>query len=293
MIYLTIGIPASGKSTYSLDMVSKNPNVVRVCRDDIRFMTKNSPILTSKGEELVTKIVEDTIRSSISNGFDVIVDQTNCNLKTMNKMMKFCRSIDDVTLVKFDINIDEALSRNRQRDRQVPESVIRKMHNSMRSVTDKYTESSYSKVVFEKYIPDTHLPAAVIFDIDGTLAIMGDRSPYDWKKIGVDSINTSVLRALQTYFYAGYNILIFSGRDSICKDETHQWLRTNGVVYTELLMRPEGDMRPDTEVKREMLSSVANRFNIVSVFDDRKSVKRMWVESGLFVFDCNQKDEDF
>ena len=33
---LTLGLPASGKSTWAWDYVSKNKNTVIVCRDDIR-----------------------------------------------------------------------------------------------------------------------------------------------------------------------------------------------------------------------------------------------------------------
>jgi predicted kinase len=293
MIYLTIGIPASGKTTYALDIVSKQENTVRVCRDDIRFMIKNSPMLTSGGEKLVTTIVENTIKSAHANGWDIIVDQTNCNLQSFNKMMKFCRSITDVTLVTFDIKLEEALARNAQRDRQVPESVIKKMHGSLRSVTSKYSETTYSRVRYARYVPDEHLPAAVIFDIDGTLAITGNRSPYDWSKVEVDSANRAVFQALIAYYRAGYSILIFSGRDSVCRPETIKWLNRYATPYNELHMRPEGDMRPDTEIKREMLGLASERYNIVSVFDDRKSVKKMWVDSGLFVFDCNQRDEDF
>ena len=35
------------------------------------------------------------------------------------------------------------------------------------------------------------------------------------------------------------------------------------------------------------------KYNVRFVIDDRKRVKRMWVDEGLFVFDVNQTDEEF
>jgi hypothetical protein len=122
---------------------------------------------------------------------------------------------------------------------------------------------------------------------------MGDRRPYDWKKVGLDSPNYPVVEALRTYMERGYNILIFSGRDSVCHEETMQWLENNNIGYDLLLMRSKNDMRQDTQVKYEMFNIVRDLYHVVSVYDDRKSVKRMWVSIGLHVFDCNQNDEEF
>ena len=75
MILLTVGIPASGKSTWARNYVRENPDTIRVCRDDLRLMIGGAQMLDAKGEKLVTKLVEHTIANRGKK--DVIVDQTN------------------------------------------------------------------------------------------------------------------------------------------------------------------------------------------------------------------------
>jgi hypothetical protein len=59
-------------------------------------------------------------------------------------------------------------------------------------------------------------------------------------------------------------------------------------------MRADNDFRDDAIVKKEMLDKIlATGTEIIAAFDDRKKVKRMWVENGIFVFDVNQTDEEF
>lgn len=292
MITLTVGIPASGKSTWSKAQSKKDTNLVRICRDDFRQMLQSSQMMPGKGEELVSQLVESSIREAISEGYNVIVDQTNCNAKYLRKLIEFCRDLDDVTLEFFDIDYDEAIERNSKREMKVPDSVIKKMLDGYKNVDNEFNDF-YPKNVAEKYVPDVNKPKAIIFDIDGTLAIMGDRNPYDWKKVGLDSPNYPVVEALHTYKERGYNILIFSGRDSVCHEETMQWLENHCINYDILLMRIKNDMRKDTYVKLEMFNLVKEQYNIIGVYDDRKSVKRMWNSIGLFVFDCNQTDKEF
>lgn len=45
--------------------------------------------------------------------------------------------------------------------------------------------------------------------------------------------------------------------------------------------------------KLKNMACLRDEYEIMGVFEDRKRVKRMWVEAGVFVFDVNQKDEEF
>ena len=59
-------------------------------------------------------------------------------------------------------------------------------------------------------------------------------------------------------------------------------------------MRKSGDFRPDDIVKDEIYhSDIESNYQVIAVFDDRKSVVRHWKALGLMVFDCNYMDEDF
>ena len=124
---------------------------------------------------------------------------------------------------------------------------------------------------------------AYIFDIDGTLAIRGDRSPFNWSKVGLDTVNEPVRKVLDR-LEVDFAIIILSGRDGVCKKETEDWLKLHKIKYEELHMRPENNTEKDSIVKNRIYDDVKNRYNIVGVFDDRNQVVEMWRSLGLTCF---------
>jgi hypothetical protein len=190
----------------------------------------------------------------------------------------------------------ESLRRDLERpaDEQVGEEAIRRMH--ARYLAGKslplpvpWVDPGGPGVV---YVPDPELPAAVLVDIDGTVALMAGRSPYDWHRVGSDAPNPSVIAAVRAMHAAGHAIVFCSGRDEVCRAETEAWLELFvGVPYEALFMRPEGDSRKDAVVKREIFDSeIRDRWRIVGVFDDRQQVVRMWRALGLTVFQVAEGD---
>lgn len=137
-----------------------------------------------------------------------------------------------------------------------------------------------------------------VVDIDGTLALKGDRSPFDWSRVGEDLPNIPVIRVVEALLYVGDNIVFMSGRMEQCRSDTAHWLNVNidccyvhpRVGYprddhrgvSELFMRADGDYRPDTVVKLELFDNhVKDRYDVIGVIDDRASVCRQWREMGL------------
>ncbi len=63
-------------------------------------------------------------------------------------------------------------------------------------------------------------------------------------------------------------------------------------LSARLYMRKNGDYRPDTIVKAEMLEQMRqDGLNPIMAFDDRPSVIRMWRENGLAVADVGHGKE--
>lgn len=295
MITLTVGIPASGKSTWAKQYVLDNADCVRICRDDFRAMLKNSTMLDRDGENFVSTLVESSVRQAVQNGLNVVVDQTNCNFKFLQKLIAFCLPLDDVKLKFFPISLEEAVKRNANRPYPVPDDVIHRMADSLNKMPTITIEPDHliRKQVVDPYVAPANLPPAILCDIDGTLAIMQDRGPFDWAKVGQDKLNISVAKMLCAH-NVHTHIIILSGRDAICRPETEKWLSDNRIEYDALCMRPVNDCRPDTVIKREIFDDcIRDKFDVIGVFDDRKSVKRMWVQLGIHVFDCNQHDLEF
>lgn len=126
---------------------------------------------------------------------------------------------------------------------------------------------------------------AWIVDIDGTLALKGDRSPYDWSRVGEDAPNKSVVTVARA-LAARSGLIFMSGRMEQCRELTRLWLHGNVCdhpgVCTEkypLLMRKDGDNRPDQIIKRELYErQVVGLYEVEGVLDDRDRVVKMWRE---------------
>jgi len=119
---------------------------------------------------------------------------------------------------------------------------------------------------------------AVLVDVDGTLAIRGKRSPFDWGRVGEDQPNPAVVELVQTITAAGrHRIVVMSGRKEQCRRQTEMWLDAQGVEFAELILRAERDDRPDHKTKADLYRRfVAPRYEVAFVIDDRDSVVRMW-----------------
>ncbi len=134
----------------------------------------------------------------------------------------------------------------------------------------------------QKITQDSSLLHAIICDLDGTLALFGNKNPFDRDFIN-DELNKAVYRII--YSYKGQfdnKVILFSGRLSKFREETERWLANNDVHYDFLEMRKEGDTRKDYIVKKEMFDThVRDRYYIDFVLDDRNQVVDLWRSMGL------------
>lgn len=120
------------------------------------------------------------------------------------------------------------------------------------------------------------IPKAIIVDIDGTLAKMNGRSPFDWHRVGEDKVNEPV-KAIVMAMKKLYTVIIFSGRDGVCRTETINWLNDNRIHYDKLFMREEGNNEKDAIIKRRLYDTyIKDKFDIEFVLDDRNQVVDMW-----------------
>jgi hypothetical protein len=145
---------------------------------------------------------------------------------------------------------------------------------------------------------------AFIFDIDGTLSDTArrrhhvEKSPKNWDAFFADQINDDALPTAEIlrklFDHTSYEILIVTGRREEYREVTQQWLNKHRLNCTKLFMRPANDKRDDTNIKLEIYNNyIKLHYNVLAVFEDRLRLVRMWREQGLFVFNCNQTDEDF
>ena len=138
---------------------------------------------------------------------------------------------------------------------------------------------------------------SVIFDLDGTIALIDkrrkistkDNGKIDWdiffnpKNIELDEPNLTVIKSLQALKKDGYKIIILSGRLETTKDATLNWLKNNNVEFDIIKMRkntPTGKYISDVELKEKWLKEIGKE-NILCVYDDRTKLVEMWRRNGL------------
>jgi len=132
---------------------------------------------------------------------------------------------------------------------------------------------------------------AIIVDIDGTLAKMNGRGPFEWHRVGEDNVNDPVRKMVNAYADKA-QVIIFSGRDGSCREQTELWLALNNIRYDALFMRPAGNFEKDNIIKRRLYDqNIAGKYDIDFVVDDRNQVVDMWrKELGLTCFQVDYGD---
>lgn len=271
--FITIGIPGSGKSTWAREQAEKGGCIV-TCRDDIRYglvaTTKRSDYKYTKGlEAIVTSIQYHTINEAYQRRYNVIIADTNLNTHYRNILIQHLKDTGfHVEIKEFDISFEEACKRDGFRHNGVGYEVIAKFYK-------QYLEYKKAKT----YVRDTTKPKAIICDLDGTLAHMTDRTAFQFSKCGSDAVDEAVLSILQT---TPHKVILVSGREDMCYNETCTWLEKHNVPYHNLFMRATDDRRNDTIVKREIFFNyIADHYNVQFCIDDRPKVVRMWNEIGV------------
>lgn len=287
------GIPGSRKSTFAHQWLKEGERRARVNRDDIRMQFFGKE--TGVDENMVTQIEHSQVDSLLKAGYSVVVDDTNIRHSYIKAFVKIAAKYGvPVAIKQFDVPLSQALADNKARGeaggRDVPEHVIEKMYKSLKSsgqFTRKHIEDAWGvSEIAEPYIRPVGAEKVYLFDIDGTLASMSDRSPFDWPKVADDDPRPQVIETARAHAKAGYKIIVMSGRDGSCRNETTGWLDLYDIPFDALFMRRAGDMRKDNIVKQELFDEhIRFNYNVIAVYDDRDQVVDMWRAMGV---DCFQ-----
>lgn len=283
-LIITRGLPASGKSTWSKTWVAADPkNRVRVNRDDIRYMMFGSYWGDGVDEDAVSTAEEAMVRASLKAGKSVVIDATHLRAAYIKKWAK----IHPLTVKEFTAPLSVLEIRDEMRiqagGRGVGPGVIsglaKRFHVNEDGTLPVIDLSEIQSPTFLPYVPGDTL--AYSFDIDGTLARMVERSPYDTSKYHTDVADRN-LSELFWHIQDGHRgaenlvaTLVLSGRSEEFKPVLIEWLNGWGLeVDPDLIfMRAEGDMRNDAIVKSELVDKhISGVYDVIMHFDDRNRV---------------------
>lgn len=317
-VEVLVGIPGSGKSTYAKQVVAKDPsNWARVNNDDLRAML-NGSVWSFEYEKMITDARNYLIRDALKRGKNVIIDNLNINSRHFKDTCEIAKSINaDIQVYEkvFYIELDEALERNAKREgaARVPDDVVKKwfkesggkqlkFHNSKVEIFYERKGSINNTVEAPAHVEGA--PEAVLCDLDGTLALIHSRSPYDASDCDIKDLpNTPVIETVKAHYQAGRKIIFCSGREDKYRPETIRFIEKHCLIDNDrdnkdrdfvpivkpieykLYMRKTDDFRKDAIIKEEIYrGEIEGKYNVLCVLDDRSSVVEFWRSKGLTCF---------
>lgn len=136
-LYVMVGCPGSGKSTFLKNKVNSE-NFVVVSRDAIRFSLLKEGDEYFAYEEKVLLIFYDAINKFLAEGKNVFVDQTSLTPKARKKLLDKVWGYDAANAIWIDEPLEVCLARNRKREGTksfVPETELCKMYHRLKPPT--------------------------------------------------------------------------------------------------------------------------------------------------------------
>lgn len=118
------------------------------------------------------------------------MDDTNLDQKHEKRIRELALLYEAKVIIKeFDTDVNECIKRDALRPNPVGAKVIRE-------ISERY-QFGIPKPEFEPVVQNVNLPWAIIVDIDGTVAHMNGRSPYDYSKVDTDTYDKSIVFLVQ------------------------------------------------------------------------------------------------
>ena len=145
-LYIMVGCPGSGKSTYA----KKNfPNALYVSRDEIRFsLVKENEEYFSKETEVFQKFINE-INSALSTSAEIVADATHLNVKSRKKLLlnlNIDKEKTEIHMIVMRTPLKTCIIRNENRKgtrSYVPPNIIKRMYSSF---TQPTTEECYGMI---------------------------------------------------------------------------------------------------------------------------------------------------
>lgn len=284
------GLPASGKSTWAKTQITEHPGrYKRLNKDDLRMMLDNGHHSPSN-EKFVERMRDFMLVEALREGKHVIIDDTNLSSRPIARIKQVIERYQketgeqvQVEVRELEVSLEDSLARDKARGSTVGREAILRM----------YRQHILADERGPHYKPqDTSLPPAIICDLDGTLALLKHRKPFDEVACESDELNEPIAALVSLCKQAGMHIILMSGRQELARQPTLNWLHAHSIPFDALHMRSTGDTRKDAIVKRELFEAqVLGQYHVRLVLDDRDQVVDLWrLELGLPCLQVNYGD---
>lgn len=143
-IIMTVGLPASGKSTWAKQYVRENPGTIRFNNDEFSYMTTgwdDGRSFAPMDASYLRLMRRAAIEAAEFRGVDIVLDNTNLSPHATTEAIMSASSAD-IEHVFFEESYKTCLMRNDQRWNPIPNSVIEQM---AKQYNDTYDWIEYEK----------------------------------------------------------------------------------------------------------------------------------------------------
>ncbi len=118
-----------------------------------------------------------------------------------------------------------------------------------------------------------------IMDLEGTLTHSKWRSPYakmeDWKRFHklfpLDEPNWEMINLCNDIALSGRAVWILTGKEESGRADAIEWLKSHGVQFSYLFMRPQGNRLSSPDFKERFIMGECSGV-IAMLYDDRQDV---------------------
>jgi hypothetical protein len=93
--------------------------------------------------------------------------------------------------------------------------------------------------------------------------------------------NYEVVQMLNQTIHDGHHVIIVTSRMEKWRGLTSLWLAKNNITNHSLFMRPNSDLRPDYEVKKDILDKISKYWDVLHAVDDNPNVIRLWEDHNI------------
>jgi predicted kinase len=155
MIICMVGLPGSGKSSWTQDFLNKNKDFVRVNRDAIRGMLYGISITqlnfywrisNEETEKLVLKTEQSIVKLLIKNNKNLIIDDCNCSINKISLWKNLADKNGIPFKIQFmDTPMHECILRDTNRKRSVGKKYIQEMALKLNKLLDN---EQFKKTIF-------------------------------------------------------------------------------------------------------------------------------------------------
>lgn len=149
-IEILVGIPCSGKSTYSNKQITKDIFTYSISRDNLRLEYFGKDYIQNKQNEIIISMFFNTKLGSYLNDdfcYRIILDNTHCKEGYIDSIINYYKDKYNIKIIFFDISLIKVHYRNIIRyfknNKWIPIKVINQMYKNY----NKINKSKYKQYV--------------------------------------------------------------------------------------------------------------------------------------------------